>query len=64
MSELQQSVINALHVKPEIDPKEEIRLRIDFMKEYLQKFSFANGFVLGISGDRILPCFRNWLNWQ
>lgn len=52
MSELQQSVINALHVKPEIDPKEEIRLRIDFMKEYLQKFSFANGFVLGISGGQ------------
>ncbi|WP_368901529.1 ammonia-dependent NAD(+) synthetase [Oceanobacillus oncorhynchi] len=52
MSELQQSVINALYVKPEIDPKEEIRLRIDFMKEYLQKFSFANGFVLGISGGQ------------
>ncbi|GGP13007.1 ammonia-dependent NAD(+) synthetase [Oceanobacillus neutriphilus] len=52
MSELQQSVIKALHVKPEIDPKEEIRKRIDFMKDYLRKFSFANGFVLGISGGQ------------
>lgn len=52
MSELQQSVINTLHVKPEIDPKEEIRIRIDFLKDYLRKFSFANGFVLGISGGQ------------
>lgn len=52
MSELQQSVIKALHVKPEIDPKEEIRNRIDFMKDYLRKFSFAKGFVLGISGGQ------------
>lgn len=52
MKELQQSVIKALHVKPEINPKEEIRTRVDFMKEYLQKFSFANGFVLGISGGQ------------
>ncbi|GIO23507.1 ammonia-dependent NAD(+) synthetase [Oceanobacillus sp. J11TS1] len=52
MSELQQSIIKALHVKPEIDPKEEIRLRIDFMKDYLRKFTFANGFVLGISGGQ------------
>lgn len=52
MSELQQTVIKALHVKPEIDPKEEIRNRIEFMKNYLRKFSFANGFVLGISGGQ------------
>ncbi|WP_080875667.1 ammonia-dependent NAD(+) synthetase [Oceanobacillus timonensis] len=52
MKELQQSVIHTLHVKPEIDPKEEIRIRIDFMKEYLHKFSFSKGFVLGISGGQ------------
>lgn len=52
MKELQQSIINALHVKPEIDPKEEIRIRIDFLKEYLRKYSFSTGYVLGISGGQ------------
>ncbi|MFD1065000.1 ammonia-dependent NAD(+) synthetase [Oceanobacillus locisalsi] len=52
MKELQQSIIQALHVKPEIDPKDEIRNRIDFMKDYLLKFRFAKGFVLGVSGGQ------------
>lgn len=48
---LQQEIIKALHVKPIIDPKEEIRLRIDFLKDYLKKTG-AKGFVLGISGGQ------------
>ena len=48
---LQQEIIKALHVKPTIDPKEEIRNRIDFLKRYLKKTG-AKGFVLGISGGQ------------
>ncbi|RDW16538.1 NAD(+) synthase [Oceanobacillus arenosus] len=47
----QQRIIDELHVKPVIDPKEEIRNRIDFLKSYLIK-STAKGFVLGISGGQ------------
>ena len=47
----QQQIIDELHVKPVIDPKEEIRNRIDFLKVYLSK-STSNGFVLGISGGQ------------
>lgn len=39
-------------VKPEINPEEEIRKTIDFMKEYLEKHSFLNTLVLGISGGQ------------
>lgn len=48
---LQKQIIEDLHVKPEINPKEEIRERIDFLKDYLKK-SKAKGFVLGISGGQ------------
>ena len=48
---MQQKIMAELHVKPTIDPKEEIRLRVDFLKAYLLK-SGANGFVLGISGGQ------------
>lgn len=48
---LQQQIIRELHVKPTINPEEEIRSRIDFLKEYLIK-SIAKGFVLGISGGQ------------
>ncbi|RDW15686.1 ammonia-dependent NAD(+) synthetase [Oceanobacillus chungangensis] len=47
----QQRIIDELHVKPIINPKEEIRNRIDFLKLYLTK-STARGFVLGISGGQ------------
>jgi len=40
-----------LHIQPVIDPKEEIRKRIDFLKNYLLK-THAKGFVLGISGGQ------------
>jgi NAD+ synthase len=48
---MQADISQALNVKAEINPKEEIRLRIDFLKSYLVK-SKAKGFVLGISGGQ------------
>lgn len=49
---LQTETINELGVKPTIDPKEEIRKSIDFMKAYLKKYPFLKTFVLGISGGQ------------
>jgi NAD+ synthase len=49
---LQNRVIEELKVKPLIDPKKEIRLSIDFLKEYAKKHVFIKGFVLGISGGQ------------
>ena len=48
---LQSVIIEALQVKPEINPKEEIQNRVEFLKNYLKK-SGAKGFVLGISGGQ------------
>ncbi|MBW8349728.1 ammonia-dependent NAD(+) synthetase [Bacillus sp. IITD106] len=52
MDELQKQIIEELKVLPEIDAQEEIRKSIDFMKEYMKKHIFFNGFVLGISGGQ------------
>jgi NAD+ synthase len=52
MMSLQQQIIEELKVKPRIDPREEIRISIDFMKEYMKAHPFFNGFVLGISGGQ------------
>lgn len=52
MRELQKEIIEELQVKPEINPQEEIRRSIDFLKEYLQHHSFLKGYVLGISGGQ------------
>lgn len=52
MSLLQKKIIEELGVKPTIDPKEEIRKSIDFMKSYLYKNPFLKSFVLGISGGQ------------
>lgn len=49
---LQEEIIQQLKVKPMIDPKEEVRMSIDFMKEYLLKHSFFKTLVLGISGGQ------------
>lgn len=49
---LQTEIIKELGVKPEINPKEEIRVSVDFMKEYLRKYSFLKTLVLGISGGQ------------
>ncbi|MGM7723139.1 ammonia-dependent NAD(+) synthetase [Metabacillus sp. Hm71] len=48
---LQKQIMNDLHVKATINPKEEIEARIHFLKEYLKKTG-AKGFVLGISGGQ------------
>ncbi|WP_432361128.1 ammonia-dependent NAD(+) synthetase [Sporosarcina sp. UB5] len=48
----QQQVIAELKSMPSIDPQEEIRKSIDFMKEYAMRNTFVNGFVLGISGGQ------------
>lgn len=52
MNELQQRIIKELHVKPEIDAREEVRISVNFLKEYLKKNPFLEGYVLGISGGQ------------
>ncbi|NYF26331.1 ammonia-dependent NAD(+) synthetase [Sporosarcina sp. JAI121] len=49
---LQDRIIAELKAKPVIDPKEEVRKSINFMKDYAKKNAFLNGFVLGISGGQ------------
>ncbi len=48
---MQEQIIKDLNVKPEIDAKQEIRDRVEFLKAYLRN-SGAKGFVLGISGGQ------------
>lgn len=52
MTTLQNRIIEELKVLPVIDPQEEIRKSVDFLKEYAKKHSFLKGFVLGISGGQ------------
>lgn len=51
MRPLQQEIIDELHVRPSIDPEQEVRMRVQFIKEYL-RHSGAQGLVLGISGGQ------------
>jgi NAD+ synthase len=51
MRDLQARIIDELHVNPVIDPVEQVRNRIAFLKSYLAA-SGANGLVLGISGGQ------------
>ncbi|MBF0780410.1 MULTISPECIES: ammonia-dependent NAD(+) synthetase [unclassified Granulicatella] len=52
MRSLQREIIQTLHVKSTIHVEEEIRLSIDFMKNYLKKHPFLKTLVLGISGGQ------------
>ncbi|MFC3883344.1 ammonia-dependent NAD(+) synthetase [Bacillus songklensis] len=52
MGDLQRQIIEELKVKPDIDPKEEIRRSVDFLKAYLKKHPFLQSMVLGISGGQ------------
>ncbi len=52
MREKQKEIIAALKVKPKIDPKEEIRVSVNFLKSYLKKYPFLKTLVLGISGGQ------------
>lgn len=49
---LQQEIIQALGVKPQIDASQEIRVSIDFLKTYLKTYPFLKSLVLGISGGQ------------
>lgn len=49
---LQQEIIQALGVKPQIDAHEEIRRSVDFLKSYLKTYPFLKTLVLGISGGQ------------
>lgn len=49
---LQQEIIQALGVKPQVDPQQEIRVSVDFLKTYLQTYPFIKSLVLGISGGQ------------
>lgn len=49
---LQQTIIQALGVKPEIDSAQEIRLSVNFLKSYLATYPFIKSLVLGISGGQ------------
>ena len=51
MTPLQARIIYDLNVQPSIDPAEQVRLRIDFLKAYLRKTA-TSGLVLGISGGQ------------
>ncbi|WP_096188962.1 ammonia-dependent NAD(+) synthetase [Evansella halocellulosilytica] len=51
MIKLQDEIISELKVKSTIEPKEEIKSRIDLLKAYLKKTGMK-GYVLGISGGQ------------
>lgn len=48
---LQSQIIAALHVRPDIDPGEEVSTRVRFLADYLRSTGLQ-GFVLGISGGQ------------
>src|SRR5690554_4878435 len=52
MSELQKQIIDDMQVKESIEPKEEIRRIIDFIKDYFNDYPFLKTMVLGISGGQ------------
>lgn len=51
MTTLQEHIIETLGVKPDITPTQEIRARVDFLKNLARKTN-TKGFVLGISGGQ------------
>ncbi|SOB98749.1 NAD+ synthase [Ureibacillus xyleni] len=52
MGTLQQQIIEELKVLPKINPEEEVRKSVNFLKEYAIKHSFLKGFVIAISGGQ------------
>jgi NAD+ synthase len=52
MKELQKQIIEEMNVQKEINPVEEIRRSVDFLKSYMNKYPFLRSFVLGISGGQ------------
>lgn len=51
MRKYQEQIINALRVSPQIDPHEEVRKRVKFLHDFLQKTGMKT-LVLGISGGQ------------
>ncbi|MCL2895636.1 ammonia-dependent NAD(+) synthetase [Brenneria tiliae] len=49
---LQQEIISTLGVKSSIDPTQEIRVSVDFLKDYLTAHPFVKSLILGISGGQ------------
>ncbi|GKW22677.1 ammonia-dependent NAD(+) synthetase [Pectobacterium polonicum] len=49
---LQNDIITALGVKSSVDPAQEIRVSVDFLKNYLNAHPFVTSLVLGISGGQ------------
>lgn len=47
----QRKIIEELGVSPKINPEQEIRTRVNFLKEYLKQTG-ADGYILGISGGQ------------
>lgn len=52
VSDTQKEIMERMKVSPTIDPEEEIRRTVDFMKDYLKKQPFLESYVLGISGGQ------------
>ena len=51
MTSLQETIIETLHVRPEIDPKAEVAQRVEFLADFLKKTGMKT-LVLGISGGQ------------
>lgn len=49
---MQKEIIEQYHVSPNINPAEEVRHIVDFLKSYAKRYPFVTGFVLGISGGQ------------
>ncbi|MCS2162889.1 ammonia-dependent NAD(+) synthetase [Scandinavium sp. H11S7] len=49
---LQQEIIEALGVQPQVNSEAEIRRSVDFLKSYLTTWPFIKSLVLGISGGQ------------
>lgn len=52
MRAFQKEIITALHAVPSIEPKTEIRTRVNFLKDYMKANPFLKSYVLGISGGQ------------
>ena len=51
-TELQRRIIEALFVRPSIDPAAEIERRVAFLADYAESIPGVRGYVLGISGGQ------------
>ncbi|MGX4686434.1 ammonia-dependent NAD(+) synthetase [Vagococcus sp. JNUCC 83] len=52
MTDLQQTIIKNLQVAPQIEVKDEIMKRVQFLKDYMLAHPFLKVYVLGISGGQ------------